>query len=280
MSAELTGPGGTAGAATLPKSLLANPHLDSWFRINSDGTVTVLTGKVEIGQGIKTALAQIAAEELDVSLDRIVMVTADTEQTPNEGYTGASASLEIGGNSIRHAAAEVRHILIGMAADQLEVPAERLEVDDGTITDREGNANTTYWELMAVRKFGRRVSEVDHTKSAGAYRVVGKAIPRLDIPAKVKGEPTFVQDLRLPGMVFGRVVRPPSYAAELVSVDLEAVSAMPGVIEVVCDGNFLAVVAEREEQAAKARDKLREQTSWREHAGLPPQEFLFYDIAV
>jgi nicotinate dehydrogenase subunit B len=256
-------------AKKLPGSLQTNRRLDGWLRVDPEGTVTVFTGKVEIGQGNVTALAQIAAEELDVSLARVKMISGDTGQTPDEGVTSGSQSMEQGGTALRYAAAEARAILLERAAAKLSVPADRLAVADGAITVRDGAGSTTYWEIAGAEMFQREASASVAPKPASAHTLVGKKIARLDIPAKVTGQPIYVQDMRLPGMLFGRIVRPPSYRATLQSLDEAAARAMPGVVAVVRDGSFLGVVAEREEQAIAAREKLTALATWQEAPDLP-----------
>jgi len=257
-----------ASPARLPGSLNTNRMLDGWLRINADGTVTVYTGKCELGQGILTALAQIASDELDVSYGRIEMVSADTARTPNEGQTAGSLSVENSGTALRFACAEARQILLGLAAGKLGAPADRLTVADGTISG--GSGKVTYAELAKETNLKREATAQAKPKPPSQHKSIGKSIQRRDIPSKVTGGRSYVQDTRLPGMVFGRVVRPPSYRAELVSFDEAAIKAMPGVVAVVRDGSFLGVAAEREEQAIKAAKALRASAKWRETPDLPP----------
>jgi CO/xanthine dehydrogenase Mo-binding subunit len=264
--------------AALPRSLLGTPDLDSWVRFNADGTVTLFTGKAELGQDIRTSVAMIGADELDVSLERIQVVMADTARSPDEGYTVSSMSLETSGNAIRYAAAEVRQIALSVAHEELEAPIERLTVTDGTIADPATGRSVTYWDLFAGRRFGRQVRGAGQPKGPDAYRIVGRPAARLDLLAKVIGRAHYVHDLDLPGMVHGRVVRPPNYGARLVSLDEGAVRQMPGVLQVVRDGSYLAVVAEREEQAVQAMERLREAATWEPGAPLPAQEALFDDL--
>lgn len=263
----------------LPASLEAAPELDNWLQINDDKTVTIYTGKVEIGQGIKTAVAQIAAEELDVALERIVVHMADTAMTPDEGVTSGSRSLQTTGNAIRLATAEARHFLLALAHEELEAqtPATELVVVDGTISDPVTGQSTSYWDLFAGQRFSQPITGLQLAKSPDQYTIVGEASLRLDLLPKVTGQPSFVHDLDLPGLVHGRVVRPPHYQARLVSVDTEAVEQMPGVIEVVRDGSFLAVLAEREEQALWASEQLREQAVWENEAKFPTTSTDLYD---
>jgi nicotinate dehydrogenase subunit B len=268
-----------AATAQPPGSLATAAALDAWIRINADGTVTAFTGKVEIGQGITTALAQVVAEELDVSLDRLRLVTADTERTPNEGYTSGSWSMAMSGTALRLAAAQARFILLRMAAAELGAPPDRLQVQDGTVTLPGSQQHTTYWDLMGGRFFRYRVTGSVPPKPPATHRLVGSAVPRLDIPAKVSGGIAYVQDLRLPGMVHARVVRAPSYGATLLSFDEAAVAGMPGVLKIVRDGSYLAVIAEQEWQAIQAHDKLVQSAKWEERPTLPAEGQL-YDFLV
>lgn len=263
-----------AARPRLPGSLDTNRMLDGWLGINANGSVTIYTGKCELGQGILTALAQIAADELDVAYERIEMVSADTARTPDEGVTAGSLSVENSGSALRFACAEARQMMLDLAAQRLGVPVAKLGVADGTIT---GSGNLTYWELARDANLKREATAQVKPKPATQHRIIGKNMPRRDIPAKVTGGAAFVQDMRLPGMVFGRVVRPPSYRAQLVSLDEAAVRALPGVVAVMRDGNFLAVAAEREEQAIKAAQALRGAAKWNETADLPPRGAALYE---
>jgi nicotinate dehydrogenase subunit B len=254
--------------AALPGSLNGNPMLDAWLRINPDGSATVFTGKVELGQGIVTALAQIAAEELDLPLARVTMISGDTALTPNEGQTAGSQSIEASGTALRMAGAEVRAILIDLAAKRFAVAADTLTASEGVISGRDGR-QVSYGELAAEADLHRAATAKAAPKPPSAHRIVGTASPRRDIPAKVTGGAAYVQDVRLPGMLHGRVVRPPRYGAKLESFDEAAARAMPGVIAVVRDGSFLGVVAEREEQAIKAREAIRTSARWSGGAELP-----------
>jgi CO/xanthine dehydrogenase Mo-binding subunit len=262
----------------LPASLLHTPELDAWVRINPDGTITVFTGKVEYGQGIKTAFAQIAAEELDVPLDRIQVVMGDTARTPDEGMTVGSMSLQTSGNAIRYAAAEARQFMLSIAYEELEVPLDRLVVNAGVITDPESGRSISYWDLFGGKKFGVQISGMGKPKPADAYSLVGQPAKRIDLTGKVTGQHKYVQDLDFPSLVHGRVVRPPSYGARLASVDEGAASSIPGVIKILRDGSFLAVVAEREEQAIQAAELLKESYSWEPGVRLPKQETLYQEM--
>ncbi len=263
-----------AARPNLPGSLNTNRLLDGWIRIGAVGKVTIFTGKCELGQGILTALAQIASDELDVAYERIVMVSADTARTPDEGMTAGSQSVENSGTALRFACAETRQILFDIASKKLGVPVAKLSVNDGTMT---GSGKVTYWELAQEAGLQREATAQAKPKPASQHKLVGKSVQRRDIPSKVNGGRSYVQDVRLPGMVFGRVVRPASYRAQLVSFDEAAIKAMPGVVAVARDGNFLAVAAEREEQAIKAAQALRASARWTETADLPPPAPALYE---
>jgi nicotinate dehydrogenase subunit B len=254
--------------ASLPGSLNGNRMLDAWLRLNPDGGATVFTGKVELGQGVVTALAQIAAEELDLPLSRIKMISGDTGQTPNEGQTAGSQSIEASGTALRMAGAEARAILVELAAKRLSVAPDTLTVSEGVVSSRDGR-KVGYGELAGEADFHREATAKAAPKPPAEHKIVGKSIPRLDIPAKVTGGAAYVQDVRLPGMLHGRVARPPRYGAKLDSFDQTAVKAMPGVVAVVRDGSFLGVVAAREEQAIKARDALKRSARWTGGSELP-----------
>jgi CO/xanthine dehydrogenase Mo-binding subunit len=255
--------------ARLPGTLAANKRLDSWLHIDPQGIVSVHTGRVELGQGNTTALGQIVAEELDIGFNRIDMIAVDTKSSPNEGVTAGSNSIEAGGAALRAAAAEARAILLAAAAEKLSAMPDKLVVRDGEITVPGTTAKTSYWEIAKDISLSREATGSAKPKPASAHTIVGKPAERIDIPDKVMGHSSFVQDVRLPGLVFGRVVRPPSYASELTSVDDAAVKKLPGVLGVVRNGRFLGVVAEREEQAIAAREALAKSAKWRVPAVLP-----------
>jgi len=257
-----------APAKGLPGSLAGNPMLDAWLSLNGDGTVTVMTGKVELGQGILTALAQIAAEELALPLARVRMLSGDTAATPDEGFTSGSQSIEYGGTAVRLAAAEARAILLERAAQRLGVAAAELTLADATVKAPDGRS-LSYGELAKDGMLHREATAAAQPIPPLEHKLVGKAVPRLDIPAKVTGSAIYVQDMRLPGMLHGRVVRPPRYGAALASLDETAVRQLPGVVALVRDGSFLGVVAEREEEAVRAREALMRAARWEGGAALP-----------
>jgi nicotinate dehydrogenase subunit B len=262
-------------AAKLPGSLAENRMLDAWIRIDADGSATIFPGKVELGQGITTALTQIAAEELDLPLARVRVLTTDTSRSPNEGVTSGGQSIEYGGTALRLASAEVRGILLDLAAKRLGVATDTLTVVDGTIRSADGR-KVGYGELAAEVDLHREATAKIAPKPPAAHKIVGKSIPRFDIPNKVTGGVAYVQDMRLPGMVHGRIVRPPRPGSKLDNVDA-AVKSMPGVIALVRDGSFLGVVAEREEQAIKARQALINSAKWTLGPELPDPAKI-YDV--
>ena len=268
-----------AGGQTpkLPGSLVNNRMLDAWLRIDADGSATIFTGKVELGQGILTALAQIAAEELDLPLARVQMISGDTARTPDEGQTAGSLSIENGGTAIRLACAEVRALLVDHAAKRFALPAEALKVSEGLISAPDGR-RLAYGELAAGLDLRREVTAIVAPKPPARHTIVGRSVPRQDIPAKVTGGSAYVQDIRLSGMVHGRVVRPPRYGASLDYVGEAEVRAMPGVVAVLRDGSFLGVVAEREEQAIKAREALIRTARWSGGPELPEPARLYEQL--
>ncbi|KRR30439.1 xanthine dehydrogenase family protein molybdopterin-binding subunit [Bradyrhizobium retamae] len=261
-----------AAAPSPPGSLKTSPYLDAWIRIDADG-VEVFTGKAELGQGFKTAFQQIAAEELDIAFESLKVTTADTRLTANEGYTAGSNSMKDSGTAIQNAAAQVRALLIAEAARRLGLSAESLRTADGAVIAPDGK-RLSYGELVAVDMLHVQAQPDSKLKDPATFKVIGRPVPRVDIPAKVTGGEAYVQDMRLPGMLHARVVRPPSYGAELTECDTAAVGKLPGVVKVVRDGNFLAVVAEKEFQSIKAMNALAAAAKWKETARLPKQDDL------
>ena len=229
----------TVNPPPLPGSLKQAPYLNFWIRIDANGATTVFTGKAELGQGIKTALMQIAAEQLDVDFDGITLITADTMLTPNEGYTAGSHSMQDSGTAIMNAAAQVRQLLIAEAATRAGVPAAQLKTQNAAVIAPDGR-RFGYGELVSAQRLHVAAAATSPLKDPSQFKVMNRRIPRVDIPAKVTGGAAFVQDLRPDGMVHARVVRPPSYGAQLAGVDDGAVRKMPGVLQVVRDGSFLA----------------------------------------
>ena len=194
----------------LPTSLERHPELDSWISIEPDQTVTLFTGKVELGQGLVSAIARIGAEELDLELDQVRVRTADTDRGPDEGVTAGSKSMTDSGASIRQAAAEARAHLYELGAAALDVPVADLTGHRGTLSMRDGDLRTSYWELLAGRSFNRRATGVVTPKSPQRYTNVGRAGPRIGIEGLVTGRARYVQDLAPAGVRHARVLRPPS----------------------------------------------------------------------
>src|ERR1700756_2056790 len=256
-----------------PGGLKTSPYLDSWIRIDADGSITVFTGKAELGQGFKTAFQQIAAEELDVPFASLKVVTADTKLTPNEGYSSGSNSTKDSGTAIQNAAAQARALLVAEAAKRFDVAADALRTENGSVVGTDGR-RLSYGELVAGDMLHVQAQPTSKLKDPATFKVIGQSVPRVDIPAKVTGGAAYVQDLRLPGMLHARVVRPPSYGAQLTDCDTAAVEKMPGVIKVVRDGNFLAVVTEKEFQAIKAMQAVSSAAKWQETAKLPKEDDL------
>jgi len=252
-----------AAAINLPSSLASNPGLDTWLRIAADGSVTLSPGKCELGQGIQTALAQIAAEELDVSFDRVRVATVDTALSPNEAYTNGSRSVEVSGAAVRAAAAEVRAILVGLAADELAVDSKNIAVRDGVFTINGRSSGLDYGAVVEDRSLSQNATGLVSPKNREHYHIVGQSLPRIDIPRKVFAEVAYIQDIRMEGMLHARVVRTGDREAKLLPpTDFDAVSRMPGVIKVIRDGSFLAVVSKREEQAINAARALAKLCRW------------------
>src|SRR5215472_3780590 len=259
---------------SLPPSLARNSRLDRWVEIRNDGLVEVRTGKVEIGQGIISTLAQIAAEELDVDYVRIRMIPADTVRSPNEGVTAGSRSTVESCSALRQACAEVRRAFLDAAARRLGVGIDELFVSDGTIHRRASNESATYWELSGTVDLARDADGRAAPKRADQLTLVGKSLPRIDLPGKVTGSDVYVHDLELPDMLHGRVLRPPSYRATLQEFDSRHIEAMPGVRAVARNGRFIGVVAECEEQAVAAVAALVKHVRWKEAADLPDADAL------
>ncbi len=257
-------------SAQLPPNLAANPRLSRWLRVSRDGFVELSPGKVELGQGIVTALAQIAADELDISLHRIRMVQVSTGSSPNEGTTSSSLSVEQSGSAVRYAAAQARSLYLEAAAQRLGVAPESLSVEDGTIAGP-GNLRTSYWELADDNLLARDATPGVAAKAPAARRLAGTPAARLDLPDKVFGRPRFIHQLALPDMLHGRVLKPASPGAKLTSLDEAAARAIAGVIAVVRDGSFTGVVAETETAAEAGLAALRKGAAWGPGDALPDE---------
>lgn len=260
-------------AQNLPVSLVANPKLSSWVRFTDDSRVAISPGKVEIGQGIVTALAQIAADELDVDMSRIEMIRASTATSPNEGVTSGSLSIQQSGRALRQVCAEVRQRFLVAASERLGVDAALLDIDDGTISGP-GNVRTSYWELAGEVSLDHDASTGPAAKSIAKRTVAGHSIQRVDIPDKVFARPRFIHDLALPGLMHGRVLRPDISGAKLIALNEEAARAIHGVVAIVRDGGFAGVVADNEAAAEAALKALRKSAIWSAGEPLPDEDDL------
>jgi CO/xanthine dehydrogenase Mo-binding subunit len=263
----------SSSAAKLPVSLATNPILSSWVRFSPEGQVKVSPGKVEIGQGIVTALAQIAADELDVDIGRVQMVRASTAASPNEGVTSGSLSVQQSGRAIRHACAEIRQIFLDAASDRLGVGIDALDVKDGTISGP-GNVSTSYWELAAEISLDRDAKAGAKPKKSAQRALAGKSVQRVDIPDKVFAHPRFIHDFALPGMLHGRVLRPELAGAKLVHLSEDHARAVTALIAIVRDGNFVGVVGNTEDGAEAALRALRKDAAWSSGETLPDEDRL------
>jgi nicotinate dehydrogenase subunit B len=262
-----------SSAPPLPFSLAANPTLSSWIRFSREGRVMVSPGKVEIGQGIVTALAQIAADELDVDIVRIQMVRASTAGSPNEGVTSGSLSVQHSGRAIRQVCAEIRQIFLALASDRLGVGIDVLDIRDGTISGP-GNVRTSYWELADDVQLDRDATPGAMPKSLAQRALAGNSVQRLDIPDKVFAQPRFIHDSAQPGMLHGRVLRSEMAAAKLVELREDRARAVAGLVAIVRDGNFAGVVSETEDAAEAALGALRKGAAWTAGEALPDEDRL------
>lgn len=269
-------------AGPLPGSLsVARPAgagqpglFETFIRITADGVVTAYNGHVDLGTGIRTALGQIVAEELDVSFARVVVVLGDTALVPNQGATIASETIQITAVPLRKAAAQARHFLLARAAERLELAITELAIEDGLIRGN-NNRSVSYGELIGAETIRLELADDTPVKATNSYTIVGQSVPRVDLPAKATGELVYVHDVRVPGMLHGRVVRPPYAGVDagafvgtsLIAVDEPSVGDIPGVVAVVSIGDFVGVVAEREENAIRAALQLK--VSWKPTPALP-----------
>ncbi|MDB5883617.1 MAG: isoquinoline 1-oxidoreductase, partial [Ramlibacter sp.] len=246
--------------------------LDAWLAVGTDGRVTIYSGKVDLGTGVKTALTQMTADELELPMDRIVLVMGDTASTIDQGQTSGSLSISSGGQQLRRACATARQALASRAAANWGVkPEDVMFSGDGLVRLKsDPTRSAAYASLLAD---GVQTLEIDAKaplKKASEHRYVGKSVRRLDIPGKVTGEFTYVHDLKLPGMVHARVIRPAAIGATLQSVDDSAARALPGYLATVRKENFLAVVAKSEWVAIQAARKIK--PTWSDWKGLPAQD--------
>ncbi len=255
-----------SSASPLPADLAANPVLARWLDFSRNGEVTIRVGKVEYGQGIWTALAQVAAEELQVALARVQMARVSTSTSPNEGITAGSLSVQDSGSALRQACAQARDLLLDAAATRLKIPHTALTVADGQIQTVDGPTGVSYWTVAQPGMLDRPADAPVPSRPPDEWSVAGRSAPRLDIPDKVTGRPRFLHDLVLPGMAYGRVVRPPARAADLTGLaDLDLGSE----VVLVRDGSFLGVVAETDRAARRASGQVARVARWRTSPSLP-----------
>ncbi len=252
----------------------ANGGFETFIKITADGSVTAFNGHVDLGTGIRTALGQIVAEELDVSFARVIVVLGDTALVPNQGATIASETIQITAVPLRKAAAQARHFLVARAAERLELAVEDLVIEDGLIRGKD-NRSVSYGELISGETIRLELADDVPVKAVEAYSIVGQSVPRTDLPAKATGELVYVHDVRVPFMLHGRVVRPPYAGVDvgafvgtsLIAVDESSVRDIKGLVAVVRIGDFVGVVAEREENAIKAAAQLK--VDWKPTPTLP-----------
>jgi CO/xanthine dehydrogenase Mo-binding subunit len=247
----------------------AAAELDSWLAVAADGTVTVSTSKVDLGTGVVTALSQIVAEELDVPFRAIHMETGDTSQTIDQAATVGSATIAHGGPQLRQAAAAGRQELLKLASARLQTPVNQLVVNDGVVSVAGSPTNkVSYAELVGGKKFNVRITATGagrglvvapevQVKDPKTYKIVGTSAPRVDLPPKFTGEFTYTADVRVPGMLYGRVVRPATVNTKAANVDESSIKNIPGIVKVVQDGGFVGVVAQTEWAAIQAAKKLK-----------------------
>jgi CO/xanthine dehydrogenase Mo-binding subunit len=265
----------TAGRETvrihqLPKDLEANPILSRWVTVNDDGTIDVRVGKVEFGQGILTALAQVAADELGVDLDQVRMLPPNTRHGPNEGLTSGSMSIVHSGPAVSAACAQVRARFVAEAARRWGVGVQEVTVRRGRIS---GGERTTSYGALADSVDLESPADPEAPLTQGDRPVfAGTSSPRVDLPDKIAGRPRYIHDLRLPGQLFGRVLRPPSPGARLRHVDASRLEDMD--VEVVRDGSFIGVIGADEAAVTRAVEALRDATAWEERDGLPDEDDL------
>jgi CO/xanthine dehydrogenase Mo-binding subunit len=251
--------------APLPGPLADNPSLDRWVAFPAPGRVTVFTGRVEFGQGVLTAMAQIAADELDVDPSRVPVRSGDTALTPNEGYTAGSMSMQFGGVALRQACADVRALFLDQATMILACPASELAIRDGNILRNGAATGQDYWTLAAAVNLAIPATGTGRRKAAADFQHIGQSSARLDLPDKVFGAPTFIHDLKLDGMVHARVLRQPNRGATLGAVDEAAIRrAAKGPIEFVRHGDFLAVLGADESAVEWAGAAAPNHVTWQQ----------------
>jgi CO/xanthine dehydrogenase Mo-binding subunit len=249
-------------ASAIPQSLAENPLLSQWIAFEGEDRVRIATGKVEIGQGILTALTQIAAEELDVAPARVRIVSGETDASPAEGFTSGSYSVAVGGAAIRLVCAEVRELFLEYLAERLGCRTRELSIEDGKFLLEGEETGRDYWSMVGRIDLQRRSSGSAPTKPPSAYRVVGTNLPRLDLPAKVCGA-AFIHDLAPENVAHARVLRQPWRGARLAALDENAVrKAAKTPIEILREGDFVAFTAASEIAVMRAAEAARARARW------------------
>jgi nicotinate dehydrogenase subunit B len=260
-------------------------RLDAWLRVGTDGNIRVFTGKVDIGMGVQTALNQIVADELDVAFERIQLVMGDTAETPDQGGVGGSTSISAGGKPLRNAAATARLMLLQLAASKLGAEPAQLQIKDGLVSVKGDASRSISYAALAGAAGGIDLNEAlrvtgggfalnvegrGKPKDPGTYTIVGQSVPRIDLAPKILGHATYSTDVRVPGMLHGRVIRPAGAGAALGTIDESSVKHIPGYIKTVVKGNFVGVVAENEWAAIRAAKELK--VSWGAPAAAFPDD--------
>src|SRR5262245_5058627 len=260
-----------AAQGAFPLSGVADDAVDSCLAIGRDGTVTLYSGRVDLGTGLRASYRQIVAEELDVAYERIVMIDGDTALTPDQGGTGGSTAIVGAGVQVRQAAATAHQALLKLASERLSTPAQNLTVTDGVIRASNGRS-VAYGALLAGNRLDVKWDTAAPLKNPAQYKYVGKPLPRPDLPAKMTGRHTYVHDFKLPNMLHARIIRPTSIGATLAEVDESSIASIPGA-RVVRIQNFLAVVAQNEWNAVRAARALR--VRWTGGGGLPGSDGVY-----
>ncbi len=268
---SLLGPVCLGKEGTYPNANIMEPedpdHINAWLRVLEDGRVLILTGKMELGQGIRIAVAQVAAEELNTRLDLVDVNLAETGVTANEGYTAGSRSIESSAMSIRHAAAAAREKILKMASQKWDRPSSELILEDGMISG--GDQKMSLYELLEGKQIEEDIGEPAEIFGKTKRKIVGQPVPRKDIPAMVRGELEYVQDLKFPDMVHARIIRPKSYTSKLGSLEESGLQDFPGFLKLVRLGSFVGVIAEEEYQAIKLSWEVQDRATWEAGEELP-----------
>lgn len=263
----------------LPGSLRGANRVNAWLKVLEDGRVMIFSGKVELGQGIRMAICQVAAEELDLELDQVEVHLAETDLTPDEGYTAGSGSVPNSAMSVRYAAAAARQKLMELASLKLKTPVEDLIFYNGKVKTKQGTESLNFAEILDGAQIDMEVKVPVPVKVKSGYRYVGKSIPRKDIEKMVRSEALYIQDLRFPGMLHARVLRPEGYHSKLVKLNEEELaSQVSGLIKTVIKGSFIGVITELEYQAVKAERYLRSKSEWSSDTDFPDQTTIYTHI--